>query len=195
MKRSSVIHKLAALAVFLAWVALMIAMIVNEEFWAHSLPYIVLASVGTMVGTVFLSRYWIKRNSVPSYGSIFVFPFVCAFLLLLRVVIWDACSYSGWDVFTSNYWDWERSDWLMISFGVLWIVCLFPAAAIVIYFRSLMIRSRFGLGKMVLLDLLKSAMKGDAYDDVFDRISPFSLPDRHGHLVFCGDSGMFCGGG
>jgi hypothetical protein len=137
MKRSSTIHKLAALGVFLAWVALMIAMMVNEEFWAHGLPYIFLVSVATMVGTVFLSRYWIKRRSVPSYGSIFVFPFVCAFLLLLGTLVWDACSYSGWDVFTSSYWEGVRDDfgWLMISFGVLWLVCLFPAAAIVIYFQ------------------------------------------------------------
>jgi hypothetical protein len=138
MKRASTIHKLAAIAVFLVWVAMIGAMIVNREFWAAALPYVLWASVATMVGTALLSRYWIRHKSVPSYGSIFVFPFVCAFLLCFGDLFCGACLYGEWYVFTLSYWEQAKGGFgdLILPFAAFWFVCLFPATAIVIYFQK-----------------------------------------------------------
>jgi hypothetical protein len=135
MKRASTTHKLAALAVFLVWVAMIGAMIVNREFWAEALPYVLVLSIATMVGTALLSRFWIRRKSVPSYGSIFVFPSVCVFLLFFGTLLWDG----GWDVFTLSYWERPTKGGFadfIIPVAVFWFVCLFPATAIVIYFQK-----------------------------------------------------------
>jgi hypothetical protein len=138
MKRSSIIHKIAAIAVFLIWVAMIVAMIVNREFWGEAIPFVVLISLGTMVGTAFLSRFWIRRKSVPSYGTIFVFPFTFAFLLCFGGLFWDACRNGEWYVFTLSYWEQAKGGFFdllypLLAFG---FVCLFPAAAVVIYFQG-----------------------------------------------------------
>jgi hypothetical protein len=134
MKRSSTVHKFTALAVFLVWVAMIGAMIVNREFWAGAIPYVLLVSVATMVGTALLSRFWIRRKSVPSYGSIFVFPSVCVLLLFFGTLLWDF----GWDVFTLSYWEQAKGGFssFIVPVATFWFVCLFPAAAIVIYFQK-----------------------------------------------------------
>jgi len=138
MKSSSTVHKLTALAVFLVWVAMIVAMVVNREFWAEALPYVLVLSVTTMVGTALLSRFWIRRKSVPSYGSIFVFPSVCVFLLFFGTLLWDR----GWDVFTLSYWEQPTKGGgsafaaFIMPVAAFWFVCLFPAAAIVIYFQK-----------------------------------------------------------
>ena len=123
---------------FLVWVALIIAMIVNREFWSEALPFVLLSSVATMVGTVLLSRYWIRHKSVPSYGSILAVPFVCACLLWVGSLFGEACRYDEWYLFTLSYWDQAKGGFadLIIPFGVYWFVCLFPATAIVIYFQK-----------------------------------------------------------
>jgi len=138
MKRASTVHKLAALGVFLVWVALIVAMMVNRAFWGGALLYVLLVSVATMVGTTLLSRYWISHNSVPSYGSIFVFPSVCTFLLCFGVLFYDACRYNEWYVFTWSYWEQAKGGFaaLIIPFAVFWFVCLFPATSVVIYFQK-----------------------------------------------------------
>jgi hypothetical protein len=138
MKRVSTIHKLAALAVFLVWVAMIGTMIVNREFWGDALPYILLVSVATMVGTVLLSRYWIRHKSAPSYGSIFVFPSVCAFLLVFGSLFLDACRYGEWYVFAISYWEQAKGGFfdLIFPLAAIWFVCLFPSASIVIYFQK-----------------------------------------------------------
>ena len=134
MKRASTIHKLAALAVFLVWVAMIGAMIVNREVWAEALPFVLSVSVATMVGTALLSRFWIRRSSVPSYGSIFVFPSVCVFLLFSADLLWN----HGWHVFTLSYWQQPKGGFasFIIEVAAFWFVCFFPAAAIVIYFQK-----------------------------------------------------------
>ena len=133
MKRSSTVHKFTAIAVFLVWVAMIVAMIVNREFWADALPFVLLVSVATMVGTALLSRFWIRRKSVPSYGSIFVFPSVCVFLLFSADLLWN----EGWHVFTLSFWEQPKGGFVnfIIEVAHFWFVCLFPAAAIVIYFQ------------------------------------------------------------
>ena len=138
MKRASRIHKLAALAVFLVWAAVIGAMNVNPGFWAEALPYVLAASVTTMAGTALLSRYWIRRKTVPSYGSIFVFPFVCAFLLCFGDFFLRACRDGEWYVFTLSYWEQAKGGLacLIIPFAVFWFVCLFPAVAVVIHFQG-----------------------------------------------------------
>jgi len=138
MKRSLAIHKLAALAVLLVWVAAIVAMTANWEFWSGALPFDLLCSVATMTGTVLLSRYWIRHNSVPSYGSIVAVPFACAFLLCFGGLFYDACRYGEWDVFTLSYWEQAKGGFasLIIPVAAFWFVCLFPAAAIVIYFQK-----------------------------------------------------------
>ena len=138
MKRASTIHKLAALAVLLVWGAMIGAMIVNREFWAEALPYILSVSVATIVGTALLSLYWIRHNSAPSYGSIFVFPSICVFLLFFGALFWDACRYGSWYEFTFSYWEQVKGGFasLIIPVAAFWFVCLFPAAAVVIYFQK-----------------------------------------------------------
>lgn len=69
MKRSSSIHKLAALGVSLVWFAMIVAMIVNREFWAEAFPHVLLVSVATMVGKALFSRHRIGHKRIPSYGS------------------------------------------------------------------------------------------------------------------------------
>lgn len=137
-KRSFVIHNLAALTVFLVWVAAIVAMVVNREFWAEALPYILTVSAASMAGTVLLCRYWIKRNSVPSYGSILSVPLVCAFLLYFGGFFLEACRYNEWYLFTLGYWEQAKGGFagLIFPFVIVWLVCLFPAAAIVIYFQK-----------------------------------------------------------
>src|SRR5690348_954909 len=138
MKRAATIHKLIALAAFLVWVAMIGAMIVNREFWAEALPYVLGVSVATMVGTALLSRYWLRHKSAPSYGSIFVFPTVCTFLLCFGALFWDACRNGEWYVFTFSYWEQAKGGFaaLVIPFAAFWFVCLFPAASVVIYFQK-----------------------------------------------------------
>jgi hypothetical protein len=138
MKRSFIIHKLAAYAVFLVWVALIIAMVVNRKFWSEALPFVLICSFATMVGTVLLSRYWIRHNSLPSYGSIAAVPFVCACLSCIGSLFCEACRYGDWYIFTPSYWNQAKGGYadLIILFLVFWFVCLFPATAIVIYFQK-----------------------------------------------------------
>ena len=138
MKRASTIHKFAALAAFLVWVALIGAMIVNREFWAEVIPYVLLVSVATMVGTVLLSRYWIRHSSAPSYGSIFVFPTVCAFLLCFGSLFLEACRYGDWYLFIYGYWEQAKGGFaaLILRLAIFWFVGLFPAASVVIYFQK-----------------------------------------------------------
>jgi hypothetical protein len=136
MKRAT--HMVAAVIALLAWVALILTMIVNRAFWLEFLPFVLLASVATMVGTVLLSRYWIRRRSIPSYGSIFLVPFLSACLLCIGSLFWEACRYGDWYIFTLSYWEQAKGGFaeLIIPFVVFWFVCLFPAAAIVIYFQK-----------------------------------------------------------
>ncbi|HEY1663763.1 MAG TPA: hypothetical protein VGI03_15205 [Verrucomicrobiae bacterium] len=138
MKSASTIHNLAALAIFLVWVALIGAMIVNREFWAGALPYVLSVSFATMVGTVLLSRYWIRHKRAPSYGSIFMFPSLCVFLLFWGALFWDACRNGEWDVFSWSYWEQSKGGFagLIIPIATFWFVSLFPATAIVIYFQK-----------------------------------------------------------
>ncbi len=138
MKLAPTIHKVAAAAVFLVWVAMIGTMVFNREFWGEALPYILLVSVATIVGTVLLSRYWIRRNSAPSYGSIFVPPSICVFLFFFISLFVGACRYGEWDVFTPSYWAQAKGGYfeLILPFGAFWFVCLFPAAGVVIYFQK-----------------------------------------------------------
>jgi hypothetical protein len=138
MNRSFVIHKFAAVLVFFVWVAAIIAMIINREFWGGALPYVLLVSIATMAGTVLHSRYRIRHNSRPSYGSIISVPFMCNFVFFLGILLWGAWRNNEWDVFTLEYWRHTKGgiDDLIASFLILWFVCLFPATAIVIYFQK-----------------------------------------------------------
>jgi hypothetical protein len=124
--------------VFIVWVAMIGAMIVNREFWAEALPYILGVSVATMVGTLLLSRYWIRHKSIPSYGSIFVAPSVCTFLLFVGIFLIGAIHSGEWYVFTLSYWEQAKGGFASLFIPIIgfWFVCLFPATAIVIYFQK-----------------------------------------------------------
>ena len=113
-------------------------MLVNPAFWAGILPFVLLASVTTMVGTVLLSRYWIRRQNTPSYGSILLLPFFSAFLVCLGELLWSACRYDGWEVFTLGYWEDAKGGLgdLIFPLVIFWFVSLFPAASIVIYYQK-----------------------------------------------------------
>jgi len=139
MKPASTIHKLAAVAIFLVWVAMIVAMIVNLQFWAPWLLNVLLFSVATMVGTVLLSWFWIRHKSVPSYGSIFVFPSVCVFLWYFLIY----CHGGGWSdifyIFTLRAWYQEHEGpgpLLRHMVEAFWFICSVPAASVVIYFQK-----------------------------------------------------------
>jgi len=136
MKRT--VHIVAAVTSFLVWGALIVTMVVNREFWLEMLPYVLFCSVATMVGTVLLARYWYRHKSIPSYGSIFAVPFVCACLSSVVLLFCEAWHYGEWYLFTLSYWNQAKGGYgdLIIPFVVFWFVCLFPAAAIVIYFQK-----------------------------------------------------------
>jgi hypothetical protein len=85
MTPSSSKHGFVALVALSLWVAAIITAISNRAnlFWA--LPHILFGSVATIVGTVSLSRYWIRRGKHPSYG-----PFGRSAPLFLLALDWTA---------------------------------------------------------------------------------------------------------
>jgi hypothetical protein len=136
MKRSLSKHDYVAIIAILAWVAVIVVMILNRDTRSAVVP-VLLCSVATMVGAVLLSRYWIKRESVPSFGSLIVVPLACAFLFVFGSLFWEACRYDEWYLFTPSYWQQAKGGFrgLIFPFGVLWGVCIFPATAIILYFQ------------------------------------------------------------
>ena len=137
MTRSLSKHDYVAVVAILAWVAAIVVMIVNADTRSRILAPVLLCSVTTLVGAVVLSRYWIKRESIPSFGSLVVVPFACAFLFLFGSFFWAACRYGEWYLFTPGYWEQAKGGFrgLFFPFGVLWAVSIFPAAAVILYFQ------------------------------------------------------------
>jgi hypothetical protein len=131
-------HDYVAIVAILTWVAAIVVMILNPDTRSRILAPVLLCSVATLVGAVVLSRYRIRRASVPSFGSLVVVPFACAFLFMFGSLFWEACCYGEWYLFTPGYWEQAKGGFrgLLFSFGVLWAVCVFPAAAVILYFQS-----------------------------------------------------------
>lgn len=121
----------------LVWVAALAMMIWNWQFWSEGFFLILAASSVTLAGTVALSRYWIRHKSRPSFGSIVTPPLVCACLLIFGTLFYSACRDGDWDTFTLSYWAHTKGGFTELLFPliIVWLVCLFPAAAVVIYFQ------------------------------------------------------------
>src|SRR6266576_3543421 len=137
MKRSLSKHDYVAIIAILAWLAAIVVMSVNPDTRSRALAPVLLCSVVTIVGLVLLSRYSIKRESVPSFGSLIVVTFACAFLFVVGSPFWDACRYGEWYLFTPSHWQQAKGGFrgLIFSFGVLWGVCIFPATTVILYFQ------------------------------------------------------------
>ena len=138
MTPSSSKHGFVALIALSIWVAAIITAILNRAnlFWA--LPQILLGSVATTVGTVLLSRYWIRRGRHPSYGTLLAVPLLCACLLRVGPMFWYACRYGAWYYFTPGFWQQTKGGWsaLYYPLAVIGGICILPAAAVVVYHQG-----------------------------------------------------------
>ena|ERR1035438_4735359 len=134
MNRSFSIHGLVALAALVAWVTAIVTLIVNRDNnWAFY-P-VLLCSIATIVGTLLLCRFLIKRKRVPSYGTLFGVPLTCACLLWIGPYFLEACLHNAWYLFTPDFWRHGRGGFadLYYPIGIIWATCILPAAAIVVY--------------------------------------------------------------
>jgi hypothetical protein len=138
MKRSISKHDYVALIAIVAWVAAIVVMIVNRDTRSRTLAPVLFCSVVTTVGALLLCRYWIRREGVPSFGTLIVVPFICAFLFVLGSLFWDACRYGEWYLFTPSYWQQAKGGWAGLYFPLTIIggICIFPAAAVVVYYQG-----------------------------------------------------------
>lgn len=93
MTRSFSKHDYVVITAILAWVAAIIVMIVNPDTRSRTLAPALLCSAASLVGAVALSRYWLRRASSPSFGSLIVVPFACALLFMFGSLCWAACRY------------------------------------------------------------------------------------------------------
>jgi hypothetical protein len=137
MTRSFSKHDFVAIIALLAWAAAIVVMIVNPDT-RRWIPPILLCSVATLFGAVMLSRYWIRRASVPSFGSLAVVPFACALLFMFGTLLWEVVRYDSWYLLTPDYWQQTKRGWatLYLPLGVLAGICVFPAAVVVVYYQK-----------------------------------------------------------
>jgi hypothetical protein len=137
MTRSFSKHDYVAVVAILVWAAAIVVMIMNPDARSRMLAPAFLCSVATLVGAVVLSRYWIRRGSVPSFGSLVAVPFACAFLFVFGSFFWAACRYGEWSLFTPGYWEQAKGGFqgLLFPFGVLLAVSIFPTAAVILSFQ------------------------------------------------------------
>jgi hypothetical protein len=135
MTRSLSKYDYVAVVAMLGWVAAFVVMIANPDTRSRILAPALLCSFASVIGAVVLSRYWIKRNRVPSFGSLIVIPFACAVLLMFGSFLWAACRYGEWYLFTPSYWEQAKGGFrgLLFPFAVLWGTSLFPAATVILY--------------------------------------------------------------
>ncbi len=126
-----------AVVAIIAWIVAIIVMVVNPDTRSRILAPALLCSVATVVGTVGISRFWIKHKSLPSFGSLIVIPFSCAFLFVFGSFFWAACRYGEWYLFTPGYWEQAKGGLrdLLFPLGVLWAVSIFPAVTVILCFQ------------------------------------------------------------
>lgn len=127
-----------AVLALLVWIAAVIVMMGNHDTWAGFLSHVLVSSAVTAIGMILLSRHWVKRKSIPSYGSLFAVPSACAFLFCFGSLACEACRYGEWYLLTPGYWAQAKGGYmdLILSFGVMWAFCMFPATAVMLYFRG-----------------------------------------------------------
>ena len=138
MTRSFTKHDFVAIVAVLAWIAAIVMMIVNPDTRSRTLAPALLCSVATLIGAVAVSRYWHRRASAPSFGSLVVVPFACALLFVFGPLLWDAVRYDSWYLLTPGYWQQAKGGWagLFFPLAVFGGICIFPAAAVVVYFQK-----------------------------------------------------------
>jgi hypothetical protein len=139
MTRAISKHGYVALVAMLAWCAAIVVTIVNPDLRSRALAPVLFSSVVTTVGAVLLSRFWIKRESAPSFGTLIVVPFACAFLFVFGPLLWDACRYGEWYLLSPSYY-WQDAKGgaaqLCLPLAVLGGICIFPAVAVVVYYQG-----------------------------------------------------------
>jgi len=138
MTRSISKHDYVALIAIVVWIAAIVVMIVNPDTRSRVLAPVLFCSVVATIGAVLISRFWIKRESAPSFGSLIVVPFACAFLFVVGPLFWDACLYGAWYLFTPSYWQQAKGGWAGLYFPLVVIgcICIFPTAAVVAYYQG-----------------------------------------------------------
>jgi len=137
MKRSASIHAFVALAALLAWLAAVVTLILNRrDSWA--LIPVLLGSLVTIVGTLLVCRFWIRRKRIPSYGTLFGVPLACACLLCVGPILWEACCYGAWYLLTPGYWQQAKGGFASLYLPIMLIgaTSVLPAAAIVVYYQG-----------------------------------------------------------
>lgn len=137
MRRSPSKHDYVAGVAILAWVAAIVVTSLNPDSRSRMLAPVLICSVAALLAAVGLSRFWIKLDIVPSFGSLAGVPLACASLLILGTFLWAGFRYGEWYLFTPGYWKQAKGGFrgLLFPFGVLWAVSTFPVAAVILYFQ------------------------------------------------------------
>jgi hypothetical protein len=137
MKRSASMHAFVALAALLAWLAAIVTVILNRrDSWA--LVPVLFGSLATIVGTLLVCRFWIRRKRTPSYGTLFGIPLGCACLVWVGPLFWEACRYGAWYLFTPGYWQQAKGGFTGLYFPIVLIgaTSALAAAAIVVFYQG-----------------------------------------------------------
>jgi hypothetical protein len=105
--------------------------------WARGAYLLIPGALLTVIGTIFLCRFWIARRRGPSYG-LFVVPVACACLAWVGSIIWEAWSRQDWDLLTASYWREVHGGFLVPAIVILIFGALntLPAVAIAAYFEG-----------------------------------------------------------
>ena len=135
MNRSLPYDIVVAVAAVSVWIAFLLKILTGGNKWSWMLQPLVPATVLTIITTVLLSRFWVARKKLPSFGTFMIVPFCCVFLIS---VLWDFKEV-GWEIFTAHHWNpnpkvtWSRR---LFAESLVGAICVFPAIAVVIYYHS-----------------------------------------------------------
>jgi hypothetical protein len=110
----------------------------TESYQLMGFRPVVLGSFLTIVGTLLLCHLWMRRKRVPSYGTLFGIPIICACLIRIGPMFWDGCRYGAWGSFTPAYWREALGGFTSLYFPVVLVgaTCILPSAAIVVYYQG-----------------------------------------------------------
>ena len=100
MKRSVPYHSFIAAIALSVWIAILLKIITGGDQWLWMLYTLIPSSVLTIVMTALLSRFWVARKKLPSFGTFIGVPFCIVYLVWVVLYFRDA----GWEMFTADYW-------------------------------------------------------------------------------------------
>jgi len=127
-------HDCVALAALFVWVAAIVTLMSNRTNLSWALRPVLFGSFATMTGTVLFSRFLIRHNRIPSYGTLFGIPLACACLLWMGPILVNG----SWYLFTPGYWKQAKGGFsgLYVPIGLVDAGCILPAAAVVLYYQG-----------------------------------------------------------